>query len=206
MFGCVKKLFRKKRKYPVEKALSYSTSYQIMYNNFTYNSKSIEDYSEKLANKISKEDRYALVEKATGMPRELVGCIHHLEGEGDFTRVLHNGESLVNVNKHGTRLEPKHRGKGLNWSWEQAAIDAINLEKRKFPLLWSAGSSLDFLEKYNGTGYRKRGINSPYLWSYTNYYTKGKYVSDGKFSATAVSKQLGAACILRKLNYLIIVD
>jgi hypothetical protein len=59
---------------------------------------------------------------------------------------------------------------------------------------------LSFLEAYNGWGYVKKGINSPYLWSGTNHYTSGKYVRDGVFDPRAVSKQLGAVCMLKELE------
>jgi len=39
-------------------------------------------------------------------------------------------------------------------------------------------------------------VLSPYLWSFTTAYTKCKFVADGSFSATAVSKQCGAVALL----------
>jgi hypothetical protein len=55
-------------------------------------------------------------------------------------------------------------------------------------------------EGYNGFGYRRAGVNmaSPYLWSFSKHYSRGKFVSDGKFSFTAVSKQCGAAVLSRR--------
>ena len=55
-------------------------------------------------------------------------------------------------------------------------------------------------EKYNGMGYRAKGINSPYLWSYSNYYTKGKYSDDGVYDPELVSQQCGAAVLLRRMS------
>ena len=57
------------------------------------------------------------------------------------------------------------------------------------------------LEAYNGFGYRTRHpeVLTPYLWSFSNHYTSGKYVADGTWSPTAKSKQCGAAVILRRL-------
>lgn len=57
------------------------------------------------------------------------------------------------------------------------------------------------IEGYNGYGYRKlsQPINSPYLWSMSNHYTKGKFVADGNYSQTALSKQTGAAVLLRRM-------
>ena len=53
------------------------------------------------------------------------------------------------------------------------------------------------LERYNGFGYRKRGLVTPYLWSFSNLYIKGKFVADGHFDPNAVSKQCGAALMLK---------
>ena len=40
---------------------------------------------------------------------------------------------------------------------------------------------------------------SPYLWSFSEHSDRGKYVADGRWSATAVSRQPGAAVLLRRL-------
>ena len=55
-------------------------------------------------------------------------------------------------------------------------------------------------EKYNGMGYRPFGVPSPYLWSFSSIYTSGKYVADGRFDPTVVSKQSGAAVMLKALE------
>jgi hypothetical protein len=57
------------------------------------------------------------------------------------------------------------------------------------------------LERYNGWGYRlyHPHVLSPYLWSGSNHYTSGRYVADGTWSETAVSQQIGAAVILRRM-------
>jgi lysozyme family protein len=55
------------------------------------------------------------------------------------------------------------------------------------------------LEKYNGFGYRKRGLATPYLWSFSDRYRQGKYVADGVFDPAAVSGQCGAAVIMKRL-------
>jgi hypothetical protein len=56
-------------------------------------------------------------------------------------------------------------------------------------------------EKYNGFGYRRRNIQSPYLWSYCQHYTSGKFIQDGKYDPGAVSKQCGAAVLLSELQH-----
>lgn len=42
-------------------------------------------------------------------------------------------------------------------------------------------------------------VFSPYLWAGSNHYISGKYVADGTWSDTAVSKQIGAVVFLRRL-------
>jgi hypothetical protein len=65
---------------------------------------------------------------------------------------------------------------------------------------WSVPGMLYRFERYNGFGYRSRGINSPYLWSYSNQYKKGKFTGDGKYDPNAVSKQCGAVVLLKSIN------
>ena len=68
---------------------------------------------------------------------------------------------------------------------------------------WSnLDSMLQNIETYNGLGYQRyhKSVPSPYLWSGTTIYTRGKYVSDKKWSSMAVSKQLGVAAMLKVMQ------
>lgn len=143
--------------------------------------------------------RYEAVSKATGVPWDVIGVIHYRESSGDFAGVLHNGQKIIGTGKK-TTIVPK--GRGPFSSWEEAAYDALmncapyagkNTD-------WSIGSTLDFLERYNGLGYRNKGLPSPYLWAGTDQYVKGKYVADGKYDPNHVDQQLGVAPILMKLR------
>lgn len=148
-------------------------------------------------------ERYNVVSLKTGVPAEVVCAIHNRESSGVWHRVLHNGERLTDVNRRGTKLVPKGRGKGKNWSWEMAAIDALLLKKGIFPDKWTISATLDFIERYNGLGYRKyhKDVNTPYLWCGTQFYTRGGYPSDGKWSSTYVNKSIGCVPILRTLGF-----
>jgi lysozyme family protein len=64
---------------------------------------------------------------------------------------------------------------------------------------WSVPHMLYLLEGYNGFGYRRRGLPTPYLWSFSNNYEKGKFVADGHYDPEAVSKQCGAALMLKAI-------
>jgi lysozyme family protein len=88
------------------------------------------------------------------------------------------------------------KGRGPFATWELAAIDALLMEKHKFPSEWDIVGKLNFCEAYNGMGYSKRNVPSPYVLSWTNGYNKGKYVADGKYDPNFVDQQCGTAAII----------
>jgi len=138
--------------------------------------------------------RYQYVARITKIPAVIIGIIHHLEADFNFKTCLHNGDPLPGPTTH----VPK--GRGPFHSWEDAAIDALKYGGMLSPVALTADLWLYKLEEYNGLGYRKHNINSPYIWSGTQYYTKGKYASDGKFDESLVSQQIGAAAILKEIQ------
>ena len=146
--------------------------------------------------------RFELVAEILGLPWQLIGLIAEMESACNWESNLHNGESWRRV----TKLVPE--GRGPFGSWEQAAMDALkDVNKTHSDWIddvpgWSIYELLRFLERYNGGGYMRRGVNSPYLWSGSNHgLDVGKYVSDGDggYKADAVSKQVGAAIILGRI-------
>ena len=143
--------------------------------------------------------RYAKVAKQVGIPWYVVGIIHNMEASLRFDRHLHNGDPLTARTKNW----PPGRPKAGNppFTWEASAADALRLTGMDKWTDWSIPGTLFKLEGYNGFGYRQHhpDVLSPYLWSFSNHYTSGKYVADGRWSQTAVSAQCGAAVILRRL-------
>jgi lysozyme family protein len=167
---------------------------------------------QRIANSISlNRVRYQTVTTGLGsMPWWFVGLIHSLEGGLSFTTHLHNGDPLTGRTTHvpagrpvaNPAANPKQAPSATNpYTWEESATDALRQKNLNAWADWSIVGSLFQLEAYNGWGYRMYHpkVLSPYLWSFTNHYTKGKYASDGKWSATLVSAQAGAAAILRVL-------
>ena len=147
---------------------------------------------------LANKDQYMKVEQAAKVPWFVVAAIHHMESDCDFDTHLHNGDPLTARTVHVPAGRPKHGTPPF--SWYESAIDALGGEDSFKGNEWSLGATLDFLESYNGRGYSRRGMPSPYLWSGTDQYTRGLYVSDGEFDSNAVSKQLGAVCILKTLK------
>lgn len=148
---------------------------------------------------LGKKTRYRAVEKDTGVPWYVVGLIHAMEGGCNFATHLHNGDPL----SARTRQVPAGRPKAGTppFSWKESACDALTMKGLQDVTDWSIERIAFELERYNGHGYRKYHptVLSPYLWSGTNHYSRGKYVADGKWSATAVSGQSGAMAILKRM-------
>ena len=148
---------------------------------------------------LASKSRYETVGNPLGIPWYFVGVIHNMESGLSFTRHLHNGDPLTARTIH----VPAGRPVNVNppFTWEESASDALQLQKLDMWNDWSVPGLLYQLEKYNGWGYRTKHphVLSPYLWSFSNHYTKGKYIADGTWSETAVSQQCGAAVLLRRM-------
>ena len=136
--------------------------------------------------------------KAALMPWWFIACIHSHESGSSFSRHLHNGDPLTDYTKQVPAGRPQV-GHGPPFTFEESAIDALTYEGFGKVLTWDFFHILYLLEKYNGFGYANRGINTPYIWSGTNHYTKGKFVKDGVFDANFVSKQVGIAIFLERM-------
>jgi lysozyme family protein len=145
---------------------------------------------------VKNRSRYESLSKRCGVPWYMIGCIHILESGGSFSRHLHNGDPLSARTKQVPRGRPKTGTPPF--SWEESALDALAYDNIAAPLN-TIGEQFEKLERFNGIGYRKKGINTPYLWSGSTHYTSGKYVADNVWSSTAVSQQVGAACIYKLL-------
>lgn len=144
--------------------------------------------------------RYEIVSTATGVPWWVIGIIHLMESSGSFRAHLHNGDSLDRRTTHVPEGRPVAApANGTRYTWEESAADAIRHAKLDTETSWSLTRALYRFEKYNGLGYRQHRVPSPYLWSASTVWQKGKYTSDHGFDPNADSKQIGAAVILRQL-------
>lgn len=144
------------------------------------------------------EHRYRAVGDPLGVPWTVIAAIHNLESSQSFSCHLHNGDPL------SARTRQVPAGRPLQgqppFTWEFSADDALRFEKLDTVDDWSLGGSLYRIEAYNGWGYRRQhpDVLSPYLWSFSNLYSRGKYVADGRWDPAATSAQCGAAVLLRR--------
>lgn len=140
------------------------------------------------------------------VPWHFIGLIHCMESNFNFGTHLHNGDSLMHRTSHVPAGRPLSEVADPPFSWVTSATDALTFLGFNTQSDWSLAAILYRLERYNGFGYRIRGLATPYLWSFSDRYSKGKFVQDGIFSFEAVSKQCGAAVILKRLIALGIVQ
>ena len=156
---------------------------------------------------------YKIISHEIRVPWEVLATLHYLECNGDFTRHIHNGDSL---NDRTVRVP---RGRPINppkppvvlkdstkypYTFFESCTDWAELKRANISLAqlyeWCDESILYFLEANNGFGYVNKGVETPYLWSGTNHYEGGKYVQDGIFDETTVSQQVGAVPLLLYLK------
>lgn len=149
------------------------------------------------------EDRYRTIEgmRRNGVPWFIVSGLHERESSRRWDKHLHEGSPLRFRTKYIPKGRPLHPDPP--YTFEQSAEDALyklkDLENR---VDWSSlDRTLNAVEEYNGTGYRRYHpeVPSPYLWSGTDLYERGKYVADGKFSRTAVDAQPGVAALWKRM-------
>lgn len=144
--------------------------------------------------------RYEAVGRPLGIPWYFIGAVHSLESGLRFNAHLHNGDPLT------ARTVQIPRNRPITgeppFTWEESATDALRLKSLQAWTDWSVPGLLWQLERYNGTGYRPHRVPTPYLWSGSNHYAKGKFVSDGHYDPEAVSSQIGAAVLLKRMEAL----
>ncbi len=143
--------------------------------------------------------RYERVQDAVEVPWHFIGVIHALESSFNFRAHLHNGDFPLTAR---TRQVPA--GRPAQWlppsDWESSARDALRLLGFTGLKDWSLERTIHRLEAYNGMGYRSLGVPSPYLWSFSNHYERGKYVADGRYNPRARSQQCGTIVMLKLLQ------
>lgn len=173
--------------------------YQSLFNNCAIRPGHMAVVDQAVGRLHANRERYQRVGDGLGIPWAFVAVIHNMESSLDFYRHLHNGDTLTKR----TVQVPAGRPKAGNppFTWEESARDAISMKGPGAGTDWSLAGLLYQLERYNGWGYRlyHRHVLSPYLWCFSNHYKSGKYVADGTWSDTAISRQCGAAVLLRRM-------
>ena len=173
---------------------------------------------------LDNKSRYESVTDKTNAPWFFVAAIHYREASQSWRGCLHNGDPWNQTTVH----VPAGRGP---WnSWEEAAVDALQLEGYANLRDWGVGDVFRRLELYNGAGYRVGGIKnftcrkqghragtfdgtyhgsmqdttprnaSPYVYCGTQYYEKGVSIEDHSFYPDAIDDNVGVMLFLKTLE------
>lgn len=144
---------------------------------------------------VNAKSRYENVHTSSGVPWPIIAVIHQRESSQSWAAGLSNGDPWNHITIHVPR------GRGPFTSWELAAEDALEHCQPHAAQWhdWSIGGALTLLEQYNGLGYFYHGIPSPYVWSSTDQYHRGKYIADGHFDPEAIDHQTGCAALLQRM-------
>lgn len=174
-----------------------ANEYQGLFDTCIIKSEKAVEIDQQIDIMVDNKARYESVANKVNVPWYFISIIHFMEGSLSFKTHLHNGDPLTKK----TVKVPK--GRPLTgeppFEWEVSAEDALMFDHLA-PLTNVTVPGLLFaFESFNGFGSRFHGINSPYLWSFSNHYTKGKFVEDHVFDPEAVSLQIGAAVLLRRI-------
>lgn len=146
---------------------------------------------------LAAEARYQSIGGPLGVPWYFIAVVHMRESSLNFKKHLHNGDPLT---ARTVRVPAGHPKTGKPpFTFEASATDALKIKGLHHWRDWSLPAVLFKLEAYNGWGYYNRNLPSPYLWSFSEHYSAGKFIKDGVFDAAFVDQQCGTATMLRRL-------
>jgi len=144
---------------------------------------------------LANELQYKAVMNAVKIPWPVIAAIHFRESNQNFTKHLHNGDPLTAKTVHVPVGRPTWGQPPFAWS--DSAADALTGIWK--PPVWDIAGCLEFSERYNGIGYQKHSVNTPYVWDYTNKYDSGLFIADGSFDPSKKECRPGVAAILKML-------
>jgi lysozyme family protein len=143
---------------------------------------------------VANRRRYRRIGDPLDIPWWFVAIVHDLEASMNFHRHLHNGDPLTARTVHVPAGRPLGNPP---FTFEESARDALRLDGLAHVPDWSISHALFRFERFNGFGYRQHQLHSPYLWSFCQHYSIGKFSADGRFDPSLVSQQCGAGVLLR---------
>ena len=175
-----------------------SLQFENMYHNMQVSEQALNRVIDAANTAVKYKAKYLEVQQAVNTPWYLIAAIHYRESNFNFGTHLHNGDSLTKRTVHVPTGRPVQGHPPFTWVF--SAIDALKMDNLTHLQGTTIGEQLAALERYNGIGYSKyHFMFTPYLWAGTQFYEAGKYTADGKFSATAIDKQVGCAPLIREM-------
>ena len=143
-------------------------------------------------------DEWAEVTARTGVPRLWGIASFERESSSDYSRSPAQGDRWDRVSVH----VPKGLGPYADWGDSCVAAYCIDKLNEVGASNWTWTRACYEGELYNGFGPRAHGRHTGYLWSWTNIYTSGKYVADGKWDPDVRDQQCGMVPMMAALLHL----
>jgi lysozyme family protein len=143
-------------------------------------------------------DEWAEVNARTGVPRLWGIASFERESSSDYSRSPAQGDRWDSVSVH----VPKGLGPYADWGDSCVAAYCIDKLNEVGASSWTWTRACYEGELYNGFGPRAHGRHTGYLWSWTNIYTAGKYVADGKWDPDVRDQQCGMVPMMAALLHL----
>lgn len=144
--------------------------------------------------------RYEEVAQTAGIPAKLIAALHWRESTGDFGTYLHQGDPL------GKQAVNEPANIPIFKEWGPAAEHALGMKsgiQKAYKIdadTTDEAALTSYAERYNGLGYfNHRAMASPYVYSGSDQYKKGKYVGDGDWDANHKDAQLGVLPMMRRI-------
>ena len=129
--------------------------------------------------------RYKVISAKTGVPAVWIAAINERESGSSTACFLGNGQRLTRV----TTIVPK--GLGPWTTFEDGCVCALSYDHITDIKDWTWAQFCYAAEAWNGFGPRNHGKRTGYLYSGTDLYTGGKYISDGVWNPDFFDPQLG---------------
>jgi lysozyme family protein len=67
-------------------------------------------------------------------------------------------------------------------------------------ITWKWELMLYHLELYDTAAYVQRGVPSPFLWSFSNQYTRGKITDNNTYEPNTIDAMMGCAPLLKQMQ------
>lgn len=131
------------------------------------------------------KNEWADVVGKTGVPKLWGIASFERESSCDYSRSPAQGD------RWDRRSVNVPRGLGPYPNWGASAVAAYKIDHLDEVKVWPWVRGSYEGELFNGFGPRNHGRHTGYLWSWSNIYTGGKYVSDGVWNPSAFDEQCG---------------
>lgn len=146
-----------------------------------------------LARAIRNRPRVEAVARQLNVPWTLLAAFVEREASGRLDRHPANGDSLKRKTVSDPAGLPRHVQPP--YTYENCAEEEYAEIVRPANGVWTLAEMCHAAEHFNGIGYVKMGVPSPYVVAATTCEEMGKFIADHKFSRSVEDEQVGCLAL-----------